>query len=153
MVRQHHCRTVWLILLLAACASAFGEATYRVVAGGIPTPLSSAAGDPNRGKAIVANADRGNCLICHAMPIAKVPVFGTVGPDLAGVGSRLSAAQLRLRIVNSKALNPSTSMPAYYKVDGLARVAPEFAGKPILSAQEVEDVVAYLETLTRDSSR
>lgn len=136
--------------MIACCAVARAEdrlVSYRLVDDGIPQFLA-APGDATRGKRIVANADLGNCLICHALPIREAPVFGTVGPDLAGIGARMPEAQLRLRIVNAKALNPATAMPAYYQVDGLQRVAARFAGRPILSAQQVEDVVAYLRTLT-----
>jgi sulfur-oxidizing protein SoxX len=139
-----------VIVATACTSSAFAAESltpYRIVNGGIPVALSATPGDARRGKTIAANADRGNCLICHAMPIPEAPVFGTVGPDLSGVGARLSAAQLRLRVVDPRALNPNTSMPAYYKVEGLKQVLPRYAGQPILSAQEIEDVVAYLQTL------
>ena len=88
-----------------------------------------------------------NCLLCHTVPDPGGRAMGDIGPPLAGVGGRLSAGQLRLRIVDSTRINPQTPMPAYYRVDGLNGVAAAFRGKPILSAQEVEDVVAYLVTL------
>ena len=89
----------------------------------------------------------GNCLLCHAMPFPAERFQGDLGPPLAGVGARLAEGQLRLRMVDSTRLNPDTIMPAYHRVDGLARVAAAFRGKPVLTAQQVEDVVAYLLTL------
>jgi sulfur-oxidizing protein SoxX len=150
MVRQHHHRNVWLIVAAACVSSALADQSvlpYRIMNGGIAEALSSTPGNARRGRSIAANAEQGNCLICHALPIPEAPVFGTVGPDLGGVGARLSAAQLRLRIVDPRALNPATSMPAYYKVAGLKRVAPRYSGQPMLSSQEIEDVIAYLQTL------
>lgn len=120
---------------------------YRVVGDGIPVPLTDRPGDSRSGRVLAANSSHGNCLICHALPIQEVLVFGNMGPPLDGVGERLNGAQLRLRVVDAKKLNPRSVMPAYYKVDGLWRVAPKYQGQPILSAQEVEDIVAYLLTL------
>jgi len=118
---------------------------YRVIADGIPEPL--ATGDAARGKALLAARDPANCVLCHAVPDASIPFAGNVGPPLAGVGGRLSAAQLRLRVVDNMRVNSQTIMPSYYKVAGLELVAPAFLGKPILTAPQVEDVVAYLATL------
>jgi sulfur-oxidizing protein SoxX len=84
------------------------------------------------------------------MPIVEAEFQGDVGPDLAGVGSRYDAGELRLRVVDAKRLNPSSVMPAYHRVDGLHRVLKEYRGKPILNEQEVEDVVAYLMPLTEN---
>jgi sulfur-oxidizing protein SoxX len=120
---------------------------YRIVDGGIAEPLTSTPGDPVRGRAIAASRGAGHCIVCHAMPIPEEPFHGTVGPDLAGVGNRWSVPELRLRVVDSKALNPETAMPAYFKVDGLLRVARSRVGMPVLSAQQIEDLVAYLATL------
>ena len=92
-------------------------------------------------------ASRRNCVLCHAVPDPAVRFAGTLGPSLAGVGARFSPAQLRLRVADNLRVNPASVMPSYYKIDGLDRVAGAYAGKPILSAQEVEDVVAYLVTL------
>ncbi len=119
-----------------------------VVSGdGIAVSLTGAPGDPTRGRAIVADRQVGLCLLCHAGPIPEVRLQGTLAPDLRGVGTRASAAQLRLRIVDASRLNPQTIMPPYYRIDGLQRVADAYAGKPILTAAEIEDVVAYLTTL------
>ena len=128
-------------------AAADTLAPYRIVRDGIPAPLTDTPGDPRRGRVVAANSTQGNCAICHPLPIAELPVFGNLGPPLDGVGARLNEAQLRLRIVHAKRLNPQSIMPSYYRVAGLHRVAPKFQNQPMLSAQEIEDVVAYLATL------
>jgi sulfur-oxidizing protein SoxX len=120
---------------------------YRIVNGSIPTPLTAHPGDPERGRRIVLDRNKGDCVVCHAMPLADRQFHGTVGPPLDGVGSRYTAGALRLRLVDPKVLNPNTAMPAYYKVAGLYRVLERYRGQPILTAQEIEDVVAYLLTL------
>jgi len=121
-------------------------ALYRVEGGAILERLAPAPGDASRGRAIVLARDS-NCLLCHAVPDAGGRPMGNIGPALAGVGSRLSEGQLRLRIVDSMSLNRETVMPSYYRTEGLARVAGSWRGKPILSAQQIEDTVAYLLTL------
>jgi sulfur-oxidizing protein SoxX len=132
---------------IAAAADPSQEAlvSYRVVADGIPEPL--AVGDAARGRTLLAARDPANCVLCHAVPDAAIPFAGNVGPPLAGVGARLSAPQLRLRVVDNLRVNPQTIMPSYYKVAGLEQVASAFRGKAILTAPQVEDVVAYLATL------
>jgi sulfur-oxidizing protein SoxX len=122
-------------------------ARYRVVGDRIPEPLSRAAGNAQRGRALVLAGDGANCVLCHAFPEASLRFAGDVGPSLAGVGRRLSAAQLRLRVADNLRVNPASAMPSYHRVEGLTNVASRYAGMPILSAQEVEDVVAYLATL------
>ena len=113
----------------------------------MPRPLTGEPGDAARGRAIVANRTVGLCLLCHSGPIPEERFQGTLAPSLAGAGLRSTPAQLRLRIVDAARLNPDTIMPPYFRVDGLSRVAKNFQGKPILSAQQIEDVVAYLATL------
>jgi sulfur-oxidizing protein SoxX len=125
-------------------ATAQGVAAYRIDGDAIAAPLA-AVGDAARGRAIVGNREQSGCVLCHA--VAGEPVSGNIGPPLAGVGARLSAEQLRLRIVDSTRINPHTPMPAYHRVDGLTQVAAAYRGKPVLNAQEVEDVVAWLSTL------
>lgn len=109
--------------------------------------LGDVAGDAVRGRAIVANRQLGLCLLCHTGPIPEERFQGNLAPDLSGAGDRWSAGQLRLRIVDAGRFNPATIMPAYYKAEGLARVPLALKGKTILTAQQVEDVVAYLQTL------
>jgi sulfur-oxidizing protein SoxA len=123
---------------------------YRIVAGAIPTPVSSLPGNPVRGRAIVLDRDRGGCIVCHEMPLPERQFHGTVGPPLDGVGSRYSEGVLRLRVVDPKVLNPQTVMPSYYKVEGFHQVLSRYQGKSILTAPEVEDIVAYLLTLKED---
>jgi len=88
-----------------------------------------------------------NCLLCHAVPETGARFMGNIAPPLSGIGSRLSAAQLRLRVVDQSRLNPETVMPSYYRVEGLTRVASAYRGKPVLTARQIEDVIAFLQTL------
>jgi len=127
-------------MLLAACAAPGPR-------GGLPAPLTDAPGDPQRGRAIVASRQAGLCLLCHPAPIAEERFQGNLAPDLAGAGARWSAAQLRLRVVDARRLNPQTLMPPYHDTTGLQRVGPAWQGRPVLDAQQVEDVVAWLVTL------
>ena len=134
-----------LALLLVLCA--LPASAQEVVGDAIPKSLTGLPGDPVRGRAIVANRSVGLCLLCHSGPIAEERFQGDLSPTLAGAGSRWSEGQLRLRIVDGSRLNPDTIMPPYFRTTGLQRVARHFDGKTILSAQQVEDVVAYLVTL------
>ena len=97
-----------------------------------------------RGKQVLVQREKGHCILCHAIPESDVRFAGNIGPPLAGVGTRLDAAQIRGRIVDPSRHDPHTVMPSYFKVDGLRRVAPQFAGRTVLSAQDVEDAVALL---------
>ena len=122
--------------------------TGRAVANDeIPASLTGAKGDPQRGRAIVSNRQVGLCLLCHSGPFPEERFQGNLAPDLRGVGARLSEGQIRLRLVDPARANPQTIMPAYFKTEGLARVAPSYRGKPVLSAEQIEDVVAFLLTL------
>ena len=134
---------VLLALALAWPAQAATAADYVVENYAIATALTEQAGDPARGVEVMVDRELGNCLACHAVSV-DAEFFGTTGPSLVGVGARLTVAQLRLRVVDSKRINPATMMPAYFRSEGLQRVLPQFAGKTILSAQQVEDVVAFL---------
>ncbi|HVP08914.1 MAG TPA: sulfur oxidation c-type cytochrome SoxX [Burkholderiales bacterium] len=109
--------------------------------------MTAAKGDPARGRAIVASRQVGLCLLCHRGPFPEERFQGTLAPDLSGIGARLSKSQLRARIVDPARFNPETIMPAYFRTEGLTRVAPSFEGRPILSAGQIEDVVAFLATL------
>jgi sulfur-oxidizing protein SoxX len=120
---------------------------YTVIGDAIPQSLTGVAGDAGRGLGIVTNRQVGLCLLCHSGPYPQERFQGTMAPDLKGAGSRWNEGQLRLRIVDAARLNRETIMPPYYRVDGLSRVAPGFRGKPILTAEQIEDVVAYLATL------
>jgi L-cysteine S-thiosulfotransferase len=131
--------------LAAVALGQEGRAAFEAVGDAIPRPLTAEPGDAARGRSIVANRDQGGCTLCHAVP--GETRFGNIAPPLAGVGARFSIAQLRLRIADSTRVNPETPMPAYYRTEGLTQVAVAFRGKPVLSAQQVEDVVAWLATL------
>jgi L-cysteine S-thiosulfotransferase len=120
---------------------------FTVVGDAIPESLTGMPGNPERGRAIVVNRQVGLCLLCHTGPFPDERFQGTLAPDLAGAGARASEGQLRLRIVDASRLKPDTIMPPYYRVEGLTRVAPAFQGKPILTAEQIEDVVAFLVTL------
>jgi sulfur-oxidizing protein SoxX len=120
---------------------------YRVVGDAIPEPLTGTSGDPAAGRAIVVDRRLGACLLCHTGPFAEERFQGTLAPDLSGAGSRWSPGQLRLRLVDATRLEPATIMPPYYRVDGLTRVGSPWLGRPILTARQVEDVVAFLTTL------
>nr|WP_204165351.1 sulfur oxidation c-type cytochrome SoxX [Methylobacterium radiodurans] len=143
------------MLVLAATATRAAESLvpYAIVGDAIPESLTGAPGDPARGRAIVADRTRGLCLLCHAGPVPEERFQGNLAPDLAGVGARLNPAQLRLRLVDGRALNPDTIMPSYYSLSGLARVGRAWQGRPILSAGEIEDVVAFLATLRETGER
>jgi L-cysteine S-thiosulfotransferase len=142
------------IALAVATASLAGGAlaeqalrSYIVVGDAIPASLTGVKGDAERGRTIVANRQVGLCLLCHSGPFPEEKFQGTLAPDLKGSGSRWSEGQLRLRIVDAGRFKADTIMPPYYRVEGLTRVATAFQGKPVLTAEQIEDVVAYLVTL------
>lgn len=136
-----------LALLLASVAQAQDHVPLRIVGDGIPQAMTSTPGDASRGRAIVANRTTGLCLLCHSAPIPEERFQGNLAPDLSGSGSRWTVAQLRLRVADAAAINPDTIMPPFHRTGGLVRVSRAFAGKPILTAQQVEDVVSYLASL------
>ena len=105
-----------------------------------------AVGDAARGRDVVMGRD-GNCLLCHAIPATGARFMGNLGPSLAGVGARLDRSQLRLRLTDPQRFNADSIMPAYARTEGLAQVAEAWRGKPILSEQQIEDVIAYLLTM------
>lgn len=139
---------------LAAAVAAWGVAAARaetvrsfvVVGDAIPQSLTGRHGDPERGRVVVVSRQLGNCLLCHRMPIPEERFQGNLGPDLSGVGARLSEGQIRLRVVDASRLNPATIMPPYHRVEGLLRVMAAYQGKPVLTAEQVEDAVAFLLT-------
>jgi sulfur-oxidizing protein SoxX len=116
-------------------------------AGSFAEPLTAEAGDAVRGRAIVANRQLGLCLLCHTGPIPEERFQGSLAPPLDGAGARWSAAQLRMRIVDASQFNADTIMPSYFKPGSAPRTPAAMKGKTIFSAQQVEDVVAYLQTL------
>jgi L-cysteine S-thiosulfotransferase len=137
----------------AAAALALPHATaaqelrpYIISGDSIPESLTGVSGDAARGRALVLERTS-TCILCHSGPFPEEKFQGDLAPSLAGAGSRWSTGQLRLRLVAASRLNPATIMPSYYRVDGLDRVSAAWRGKPILSAEQIEDIVAYLATL------
>jgi L-cysteine S-thiosulfotransferase len=115
---------------------------------GIVNSLTGAIGDPARGRSSVMEESKGNCLACHRVPVlSEAPSHGDLGPNLSGVGGRYTESQLRQIIVDPKVLFPNTLMPAFHIQPDFQRVPQSFAGQTVLSASEVEDVVAFLKTL------
>jgi len=146
-----------LVVLVALAASATVPAraqretdlrtTYEIVGDGIPKPLTDRPGDAASGRRIVTDRQSGLCVLCHSGPFPEARFQGDLATNLGGAGSRWSEAQLRLRMVDASRLNPQTIMPSYYRTDGLQRVGSQWRGRPVLNAQQIEDVVAFLRTL------
>jgi len=134
------------LLALPGFAAAEELRGYAVVGDAVPASLTNARGDAARGRALVVERSS-TCILCHSGPFPEQKFQGDLAPDLAGSGSRWSEGQLRLRLVDASRLNAATIMPSYYRVDGLHRVGAPWRGKPILSAEQIEDIVAYLVTL------
>jgi sulfur-oxidizing protein SoxX len=136
----------WLAVSVPAGAAG-AQGGPLIVRDAIPASLTGQKGDAAKGRAIVTNRQVGLCLLCHNGPFPEERFQGNLAPDLNGVADRYSEGQLRLRIVDPSRINAQTIMPAYLKTEGLMRVARPFEGKPILSAEQIEDVVAFLLTL------
>jgi L-cysteine S-thiosulfotransferase len=141
-----HMAWLFAFLALPCAAGAQALASYAVVGDGIPESLTGALGDAARGRALVLERTS-TCILCHSGPFPETKFQGDLAPSLAGAGSRSTTSELRLRLVDASRLNPATIMPSYYRVDGLDRVSSNWRGKPILSAEQIEDIVAYLATL------
>lgn len=149
-------RFLLLILLLVGTA---GEAAaqssaapplakFEIKDGAIAASLTGRPGDPQKGRQVVVGRQLGNCLACHAISaLNNQPYHGNVAPSLDGVADRMTEGELRLRIVDGTKVNPDTMMPPFYRADGLNSVMKRFQGKTILTAEQVEDVVAFLKTL------
>jgi sulfur-oxidizing protein SoxX len=120
--------------------------SYAIVGDAIPEPLTNARGEVERGRALVVERST-TCILCHSGPFPEQKFQGDLAPDLAGTGRRWSEGQIRLRLVDASRLNAATIMPSYYRVEGLQRVGTPWRGKPVLSAEQIEDIVAYLVTL------
>ncbi|WP_296424747.1 sulfur oxidation c-type cytochrome SoxX [Yoonia sp.] len=152
-------RIMTLACIATMASAAFAETAPDDVAftqyGELEQSLSGQPGDPEAGKAIMVARGKGNCIACHQVTaLEEFPFHGNVGPSLDGIGSRRSAAELRGIIVNAKMTFEGTIMPAFYRVSDFTRPGDAFTGKaadgplsPLLTAQEIEDVVAYLQTL------
>jgi sulfur-oxidizing protein SoxX len=136
-----------LIVLVGAPANADELRPFTITGDAIVEPLSGARGDAAGGRTIVVDRQKGLCLLCHTGPFPEQRFQGTLAPTLAGAGRRWNEGQLRLRMVDSGKLNPATIMPAYYRTEGLTLVGATWQNKPVLTAAEIEDVVAFLVTL------
>ena len=136
--------------MAAAVALPAAASAFEVVGDAIPAPLAAEAGDPVRGRAVVAGRQVGTCVLCHAGPFPEERLPATIAPDLRGVADRLSAGQIRLRLVDPRLVNPETVMPAYYSQEGLVRVGRAWQGRTVLTAQQIEDAVAFLMTLKEE---
>jgi L-cysteine S-thiosulfotransferase len=134
------------VIALPCATSAQVLRSYAVVGDAIPTSLTGSPGDAARGRVLVV-ARSSTCILCHSGPFPEEKFQGDLAPSLAGAGSRWSEGQLRLRLVDASRLNDATIMPSYYRVDGLHRVGAAWRDKPILSAEQIEDMVAYLTSL------
>ena len=152
--RSGNLRSRVLAAVVACAAAGAGLASAQaviaevsIVGDAIPVSLTGEKGDPARGRAIVTNRSVGLCLLCHSGPFPEERLQGDLAPDLKGAGSRWSEGQLRLRIVDSGRVDATTIMPAYYRTEGLTRVAAAYRGKTVLNAEQIEDLVAFLATL------
>ena len=134
------------MLLSPGMATSQALQPYVVTGDSILESLTGAPGDATHGRALVLERTN-TCILCHSGPFPEEKFQGDLAPNLAGSGSRWSVGQLRLRLVDASRFNPGTIMPSYYRLDGLDRVATNWRGKPILSAEQIEDIVAYLATL------
>jgi sulfur-oxidizing protein SoxX len=152
-------RTLMTIALIGAATGAAaaeiapGEVSFED--GAVAVSLTGAPGDPARGREVVGNKSLGNCVACHAnSDMSDIPFHGEIGPMLDGAGERWSEAELRGIVANAKMMFPDSMMPSFYKVDGFTRPGNAYTGEaaddsfgPLLTAQQIEDVVAYLATL------
>ena len=140
VVGRFHMSLLFAMALAAAT-------TVSAQSDGMVAPLTNVAGNAASGRAIVANRQQSLCLLCHSGPFADAHLQGNMASNLTGAGSRWTAGQLRLRIVDAKQLDPNSIMPAMHKLEGLQNVSRAWRDKPVLDAQQVEDVVAFLLTL------
>ena len=146
MARSAPIALIAIALAVSCGANGQGLVPYTIVGDGIPDSLTGAVGDASHGRALVLERTN-TCILCHSGPFPETRFQGDLAPNLSGSGTRWSASQLRLRLVDASRLNPETIMPSYYRVEGLNRVGRNWTGKPILSAAQIEDIVAYLATL------
>lgn len=146
-----------LILAFLFCSTdihAASENNYLIKNNGIHDSLNGLIGNSSRGRALVRNKNKGNCLSCHRLPIPEDDLHGTIGPSLYAVALRLSEAQIRLRVTDMKQLNPYTIMPGFFRTaEKMTRISPLYENTTILTAQEIEDIIAYLITLKSSQKR
>jgi sulfur-oxidizing protein SoxX len=135
-----------LVLALVSCGDTAPRlvSETQIVGDAIPAALTDLPGNAERGSEIFVDRERGHCVLCHVIEGLEAEFQGNVGPDLSSVGDRLSAGQLRLRIADYQIVRPGTLMPSYYRNHDLYQVAEAYQDAPVLTAQEVEDLVSYL---------
>lgn len=133
-------------LLLVLASASLPAAEWAIEGDRIANSLTGRRGDPVAGRSLLADRGVAACVLCHVVPGAAAAEMGTVGPSLAGVGARLSAAQLRLRLVDPTRVRPEAAMPAFFRKD-LNDVAAAYRGRTLLTAEQIEDAVAWLESL------
>jgi L-cysteine S-thiosulfotransferase len=143
---MRHIAVMAAAFVLAGAASAQAPAPYKIVGDGIPDSLTGTSGDATRGRVLVLDRTT-TCILCHSGPFPETRFQGDLAPDLAGTGNRWPVSQLRLRLVDAAHFNPDTIMPSYFRTEGFVRVGRNWTGKPILSAAQIEDIVAFLATL------
>jgi sulfur-oxidizing protein SoxX len=135
------------MLGVAPAAAQDSPVPYVVSGDTIPASLTGRPGDSAKGLRLIMDRHRSLCVLCHMGPFPEPHLQGNLAPDLSGIGARLSEAQIRLRVVDAKALNPASLMPSYLRVDDNPGTAPAWRGKTVLDPAEIEDIVAYLVTL------
>lgn len=134
------------LILAGAC----GAPLTGTSASGPDTALAGAAsltgnpGDPVRGLDIFVSREAGHCILCHAIEGLDIGSQGNVGPELTGIGTRLTPDQIRYRIIDARRIWPQTVMPPYYRTEGLRQVGQAYQGRPVLSEEQIEDLVAFL---------
>ena len=140
------------VLAVSACAPTEKKlvTSSQIKGDSIPKPLVATSPNSEMGKRVFANRNAGHCVLCHAVQGLDAEFQGNVGPDLSTVGDRLSAAQIRFRIVDLQSLIPDTVMPSYYRLHDLNQVQEEFQGQTILNAEQIEHLVAYLTSRTQN---
>ena len=139
-----------LLISNVGYADMFSNVSYEAVNDSIPAPLIELTTDQASaasGQAVFVERDAGHCVLCHQVESLNAPFQGDLGPVLSDVGSRLSPGQIRFRLVDPSRLNPNTIMPSYYKTDHLRQLPDEYQGKPVLNAQQIEQLVVYLTSL------
>lgn len=134
-------------LVLASCSEAPLVPENAIQGDRIPASLTQTAGNATRGAQIFTARDQGHCVLCHQVKTLDAPFQGNVGPALDLVAARLDTGQIRLRIVDYQRVVDGALMPSYYRTDGFHQVGEPYKNKPVLTAQQVEDLVAYLVTL------
>ena len=128
----------WAAPLGALACALLGTAAAQ----SLPPPSAAGIGSVERGRLLLANRSESGCVLCHMVP--GLPAGGELGPSLVGIGQRSTAEQLRRRIADARLFNPATIMPVYFSTEGLQGVASAYKGQTVLSAQGLDDIVAYL---------